>query len=136
MKASLAALALALTFAGCAREEQQTAGPAIPSEGAAPGALSGVRTIPRPPAASLGFALSHHDDGRPVVVGVDEGTPAEQAGMAVGDIILSIDGHDTRDRGTGFRGATPGRRFVLRVQRDTTEREIVLVAGPPRARSR
>lgn len=131
---SLSALAMTLAFAACASAQQPPAPQPSPGGAAASGTISGTRTNPRPPAASFGFALSLRSGERPVVTGVDEGSPAAQAGLVPGDVILSIDGQDTLERGRRFRDATPGRRYTLQVQRGTEVREMVIVAGPPPAK--
>ena len=43
----------------------------------------------------VGFTL-REDKGRPVVVSVIKGSPSEKAGIKAGDIIMSVDGKDTK----------------------------------------
>jgi C-terminal processing protease CtpA/Prc len=67
-----------------------------------------------------------------VITQVVAGSPAAEAGLAAGDIVISVDGQDTGERLPNFRVATPGRRYVLRIKRGAEEREIAIVAAPPR----
>jgi predicted metalloprotease with PDZ domain len=129
IRSFLSAVALTIAFAGCANAQQPGASAPAPA-----GTVSGTRTNPRAPAASFGFALSLRSGEHPEVTGVDQGSPAAQAGLVPGDLIVSIDGQDTREPGRRFRDATPGRRYTLQVQRGSEMRTVVLVAGPPPAK--
>jgi S1-C subfamily serine protease len=124
IKASLVALALTVSFAGCAHAQQPG------SSGERPGTISGSFENPRPPAASLGFALRTRSGERPVVSGVQPGSPAAAAGFLVGDEILTVDGRSSLDRPL-FPGLAPGRKYRIRVKRGSAERELELTAGPP-----
>jgi len=90
-------------------------------------------TIPPrvPPRAYLGVTLSMHNGGRPFISKVDEGSPAQRGGFAVGDVVLSIDGHDPMEPGPYWPGRVPGRKYVVRVQRADQQLELELVAASP-----
>jgi len=84
-------------------------------------AYTGMRVGGRPSPAPDGTPLwAEH----PVVRGVDPGSPAEKVGIAVGDVILAVNGKDGRDPRTLF--GPPGTVFTLRVRRGTVVREFVL----------
>jgi S1-C subfamily serine protease len=72
--------------------------------------------------------------GHPRVNSVRPGSSAERAGLAVGDVLVAVDGRDTQQAGVGFADAVPGRRYTLRVRRGNAELDIVVEAGPPSAR--
>jgi carboxyl-terminal processing protease len=48
--------------------------------------------------AGIGVRIDAADDGRPLIVGVFRGSPAESAGLEVGDIIVAVDGQATDGR--------------------------------------
>lgn len=72
--------------------------------------------------------------GHPRVSSVRPGSSAALAGLAVGDILLAVDGRDTQRAGGWFADAVPGRRYTLRVRRGDAERVIVVQAEPLPAR--
>jgi len=93
---------------------------------------SRARTLGNPHATSRGpawgFSIgmtsgSVNEYGYPYVVAVVKGSSAEQAGLAVGDTILSVDGRDARQPPL-FPRTEPGTRYVLRVLRGREEQEI------------
>lgn len=59
----------------------------------------------------------------PVVTKVDSGSAPQAAGIAIGDVILEVNGHDARE-GHLFRDRNPGTRYLMRVRRGTEVREI------------
>jgi S1-C subfamily serine protease len=131
LKTYLASLALALSAAGCAQAQQSS-----PPAGARPSEAGETISIPQPPATAwFGFSHEVRNMGRPVITGVRPGSPAAEAGLSAGDVILSVDGQDTEERLPNFRIATPGRRYILRVRRGEEEREVAIVAAPPRTPS-
>jgi S1-C subfamily serine protease len=73
--------------------------------------------------------------GYPRVSSVRPGSSAQRVGLAVGDLLLSVDGRDTQRTSRWFADAVPGRRYTLRVRRGGTEREIVVEAGSPPPRN-
>lgn len=70
-------------------------------------------------------------DGYPTVGELCDDSPAEQAGFAVGDVILQVDGADAREH-PPFVGVRPRVTYVVRIRRDGTEREIELTPVAPR----
>lgn len=75
------------------------------------------------------------DDGRTLgllVVGITAGSPAERAGMLVGDVILEFDGHSVEspehllDLLTGDR---VGRRVTVYVLRGNARQELTIAVG-------
>jgi len=123
---SVAVFALALSFAGCAHAQQSQ-----PQNEGKAGANTGVRRNPRAPTAYFGVSWSLQD-ARPTVASVAEGSPAAAAGLAPGDVLLSVDGRDVLNGGPVFPEAAAGRRYTLRVKRGAEERDLVIVAAPPR----
>lgn len=67
----------------------------------------------------------------PTVSRVSEGGAAERAGLRAGDVILTVNGVDSR-QGPLFRDRTPGTRYTVRVRRGDQEREVVLVVAERR----
>lgn len=61
------------------------------------------------------------------VAHIDSGSPAEKAGLAAGDMILEVNGTDTRTPVRGIFAFVPGRKYILRIRRGQEEREIVLI---------
>ncbi|HLL45307.1 MAG TPA: PDZ domain-containing protein, partial [Longimicrobiaceae bacterium] len=59
----------------------------------------------------------------PRVTGVAQGSTAARAGVREGDVIVSVNGHDSR-RPPLFRDLRPGSTVVLRIRRGGEEREI------------
>lgn len=58
-----------------------------------------------------------------LVVGITAGGPAEQAGLRVGDVLLSLDGHSTSGANslrTFLEGSRVGSRVEARILRETT----------------
>jgi S1-C subfamily serine protease len=67
---------------------------------------------------------------RSVITSVEPGSPAERAGVLAGDRLLSIGGRDATDSFPNIAGLLePGRRVLLRVERDGSAREVPVVAG-------
>jgi|GEM_PF-6772220 C-terminal processing protease CtpA/Prc len=71
--------------------------------------------------------------GYPRVSSVTPGSSAARAGLAVGDVLVAVDGRDTQQAGAWFAEAVPGRRYTLRVRRGQAEQDLVIEAGPPPA---
>lgn len=124
-----------LVLAGCATAlcmattaHAQAAG----ADSAKPMMMSGTIPPKVPPRAYLGVTLSMHNGGRPFISKVDAGSPAQRGGFAVGDVVLSIDGHDPMEPGPYWPGRVPGRKYVVRVQRADQQLELELVAAPLR----
>jgi S1-C subfamily serine protease len=64
----------------------------------------------------------------PVVSAVDSGSAAQAAGIAVGDVILAVNGKNGRE-GRLFRERAPGTKYVLSVRRGEEVKEITFVMG-------
>ncbi len=62
-----------------------------------------------------------------------EGGGASKAGIRVGDVILTINGQDSREMSVwkSLMNQRPGTRYVLRVRRGSEEREITARLDPP-----
>lgn len=83
----------------------------------------------------VGIEMAQVDDeGRPVVTGVVAGSPAERAGFARGDVLMSFNGvsHDEGEKAVNAevkRVAVPGRTIVIGVLRDGQEVDLEVVLG-------
>ena len=113
-----------------ARLVENAARPALPRPAGAPRPMTGA--IPNGRRGWFGIALqpitvpeplvprAGQTSGR-LVVGITAGGPAEQAGLRVGDVLLSLDGHSTSGPKSlrGFLGSSKiGNRVEVRVLRD------------------
>lgn len=92
----------------------------------------------RPPL--WGFAIGmrpgpNNSFTHPFVHTVVPGSNAARAGIRVGDVILSVNGRDTRQPPL-FLVREPGTRYVLRVRRDAEELELTFVYPEPPAERR
>jgi predicted metalloprotease with PDZ domain len=79
----------------------------------------------------VGISASEGEDGVNVVE-VFEGSPAEAAGVKEGDVIISLDGQETKDAGavTAFVGRHhPGDRVTLLLIRDGDKKTFEIVLG-------
>lgn len=75
--------------------------------------------------ATLGFSPGRDANGGTTVRAVDDGSPAVDAGLRVGDIILSWNGADVpRSLGRWVRDHQPGEVIKVRIRRD--EKELAL----------
>jgi predicted metalloprotease with PDZ domain len=76
-------------------------------------------------AATLGFSPGRDASGGTTVRAVDGGSPAAEAGLRVGDVILSVNGADVpRSLSRWVRDRQPGEVVKLRIRRD--EKELAL----------
>jgi S1-C subfamily serine protease len=69
-----------------------------------------------------------------LVAGVIEGSPAEAAGIASGDVLLAINSVELVDEnmeklGEIWKASAPGQKVVWTIQRDGAERQVNLVLG-------
>lgn len=95
------------------------------------------RRTPPPVYWGFGYMQAGTQAGReyPVVSSVEPNSPGSDAGLAVGDTIVAVDGRDTREPGPMFRDLHPGSRYSVRLRRDGVVRDTVLVAAPPKTPS-
>jgi S1-C subfamily serine protease len=87
--------------------------------------------------AFLGVGLEDRQDGGQgvIVTGVEEGTPAEEIGVAVGDLIVEIDGASTDGSSAliaAIRDKAPGETVSMSIVRDgeAIELSVTLTARP------
>ena len=84
-----------------------------------------------------GLAVKEHGDGKLVVVSVEEGSPAAEAGIEPGDVLSAVAG-DRFQRALDFERALldrqPGDRIELTYRRDAAESsaELLLEAAGPK----
>lgn len=92
----------------------------------------GVTFVGSPRVEQRGHGLMvFHFDEFPEIVAVEPGSPAEQAGLASGDVIVSIGQRDVRNRDISFSALLrPGARLPVRVRRDGRMREATVVVTP------
>ena len=124
-----------------ARLVENAARPALPRPAGAPRPMTGA--IPNGRRGWFGIALqpitvpeplvprAGQTSGR-LVVGITAGGPAEQAGLRVGDVLLSLDGHSTSGPKSlrGFLGSSKiGNRVEVRVLRDAAVATTVLTVA-------
>ena len=80
----------------------------------------------------IGVRIDPSDDGRPIVVGVFDGSPAAKAGVRVGDIITEVDGKTTTghdmDEVAGWVRGEPGTtvKIVVRNGVDAPDRTYTI----------
>ena len=80
----------------------------------------------------IGATISKHADGDEIkLVEILEGSPAGKAGLQAGDVLLSVDGHQTTgqdlDTVVSWTSGEPGTEVVIRVQRNGEEIEATVV---------
>jgi carboxyl-terminal processing protease len=81
----------------------------------------------------IGVRIDTAEDGRPLVVGVFSGSPAEAARLVPGDIIVSVDGQDTDghdlDEVSGWIRGEAGTTVTITARHgiDGTDRELSIV---------
>jgi S1-C subfamily serine protease len=69
--------------------------------------------------------------------GVSPGSPAEQAGLRKGDVLLGLGTHDVKDLQAmtdALRAHRPGDEVLLRILRDGREQRITVTLGSRAAR--
>lgn len=85
--------------------------------------------------AGIGVRIDAADDGRPLIVGVFRGSPADTANLDIGDIIVAVDGRATEgqalDAVAGSIRGEAGSTVVLKVRHgvDAPEREVRIIRG-------
>ena len=80
--------------------------------------------------AVLGFSAERESAGTVTVRTVDDGSPAAQAGLHVGDVIVSWNDADVpRSLGRWARERQPGETVKMRIRRDEKERTLEFKLG-------
>ncbi len=80
----------------------------------------------------LGVGLLLNDEGKVIVDTVDDESPANDAGLQQGDILLEIDGQEIFDRemlAREIRMHTPGDEVELQIEREGKDRKIDVELG-------
>jgi serine protease Do len=80
----------------------------------------------------LGLSPDDAPQGGAMVVNVQEGTPADRAGLRAGDRILTVDGEaidDARDLVVTVSSRSPGRRVTVALEREGREKELTVELG-------
>lgn len=108
---------------------------AWPAAGEAQETLYIPRVPGKPVPAYTGFNYGGTLGGHPSVHSVAKCSPADLAGLRVGDVILVFDGQDTREVPL-FRDSSeePGTVHVMTVRRGEETIEIVLTSTEPLAK--
>lgn len=85
----------------------------------------------KPPGASEDNLIRFYE--YPKIALVDASSPAERAGVLVGDTLVALNGDDVRENEIAFgKMLIPNRRVTMRVRRDGSARDlIVTVAAAP-----
>ena len=87
-----------------------------------------ARSLREKDQAFLGVRLDPEHQGTGVrILGVEEASGAEQAGLAEGDVILSVGGRVVNsliEMRTALAGFGPGQRVAIRYQRDGAQAEV------------
>jgi membrane-associated protease RseP (regulator of RpoE activity) len=138
---ALAAMTLLLVLPPVARkaisqDEAAPAPPAVRVRSPRPPAPPAPPAPPESPEARdrhgwLGVTLSEDEDGVRVD-GVEEGSPAEKAGLQEGDRILEMEGRrmaTSRDVRRAVRDLEPGDAMQIRIERKSKERTLTATLG-------
>lgn len=129
-------LAVLLVPAGAGCATAQTRGPGEAASATPP---SGQPAQARRARAYTGLEISGSasvgPDGvvtasYPVVRAVHPDSPGHEAGVGTGDVIIEVNGRDSREQGALWW--QPGVRYTLRIRTGDAEREVAMVPLPPR----
>ncbi len=97
-------------------------------------AYAGLRVVREPQASKpwAGIEAAKGDDGRPVVSNIIPGSPAEQAGLDRGDVLVAWNGKEvTMENMAGaIEGLHPGDTFRVTVLREKELREFSMSLAP------
>ena len=82
-----------------------------------------------------GMPESLHFEEFPEIVAVDPGSPAEEAGIESGDVLVALDRRDVRNRDIAMGAMLkPGAKLAVRIKRDGRVRDMtILVRRRPEA---
>jgi len=82
----------------------------------------------KPPGASTDNVIRFYE--YPKIALVDASSPAEHAGILVGDTLLALNGDDVREQEIAFgRLLIPNKRVTMRVRRDGSSRDLVVTVA-------
>jgi len=122
--AAAAALLCTLVFSADARGQNETGGHANPATMPTPtGMLYTGGVLVTRPNGQWGF------EQFPVVTRVDSGSVSAQAGLRLGDVLLSVNGKDARDAKL-FRREHGEPRWVMKVRRGAQEMDLTMEVPP------
>lgn len=83
----------------------------------------------RPPGASGDNVIRFYE--YPKIALVDASSPAERAGVLVGDTLLALNGDDVRENEIAFgKLLIPHKRVTMRVRRDGGSRDLIVTVAP------
>ena len=83
----------------------------------------------KPPGASEDNLIRFYE--YPKIALVDASSPAERAGVLVGDTLIALNGDDVRESEIAFgRVLIPDKRVTMRVRRDGSPRDLVVTVAP------
>src|SRR5262245_24766270 len=83
--------------------------------------LMAPRTLPRQNSGYLGVTLEERDDGSPLIVRVEEGSPADKAGLKANDVVVAVSGRVVRTRErlmALIQTLQPGQEVAIKVSRE------------------
>lgn len=82
----------------------------------------------KPPGASTDNLIRFYE--YPKIALVDASSPAEHAGILVGDTLLALNGDDVREQEIAFgKLLIPNKRVTMRVRRDGSSRDLVVTVS-------
>jgi serine protease Do len=97
--------------------------------------LSVVRADDEKPMGYMGVMLDQAQDGKGIIItGVNQGSPADKAGLKPDDVILKLDGKevgDLQDFVKHVKSSKPGDKLTLTVRHEGKEQEIKVTVGEP-----
>ena len=80
----------------------------------------------------IGVQIKKEDDGSVAVVSVMGDSPAEKAGLKMGDVLVSVGGVEAADLQTvvdAIRKLKPKDKVKIRVKRDGKEKDVEVTVG-------